>query len=1072
MLHLIHGNRFEQLLGRLVESLFTHPAPPLQREIIVVPSLGVARWLQYQIANAIGVCAQVEFPYPAQFIWQSFAQLLEGVQERSPFDAELMALRLYSRLGKLPAHADYAPLQQYLARTGERGRLDLAQQLAHCYDQYLVYRPDWLAAWGEGRLRGLQPAASERWQQKLWRHLLDQADLPDLQHPADTVFARLRAEPALRGQLPTRIRVFGLTSLPPQYASILARLGDYTEVEWYLPNPCRWYWADIVSERAQAQLALQLDGSDEAPRDVGHPLLASWGQQARDHLAVVMEQVDTRPASEAPLFAEPRGTHLLARLQRSLLDLSSMADAPLQLDSGDRSIQLHACHSLTRQLEVLHDRLLAMFDADASLRPADVVVMLVNPDAAAPTIDAVFGAAPPERQIAYAITGSGSADDTPLLRAFAMLLALPGSRFTASAVFDHLQLPAVAARYQLDAADLEQIRLWLIETGVRWGLDGAHRQALGLPAETRHSWLDGLQRLLLGYAVPTAGEALVAGVLPYDDIEGSQSQTLGKLALALADLVAVRDALSTAAPLATWCDRLLQAIGRCLAPTDRDLADEQRLRRALGALREDARHAAFDEPLNIDVVQRLVETRLAASSPGGVPGGGVTFTGIGPLRGVPYRVVCVLGLDNGAFPRNPSAAEFDLMAAHPRRGDRARRGDDRGAFLDALLAARDTLLLGYNGRSLRDNAELPPSVLVSELLDYLGRGSEGRHAVEKALLTEHPLQPFDARYFVPGAMQSYAREYLGAAGAVRGGAPPATPLFDGAPLPVPDEPAPRVVTLDQLAGFLRNPLRALLRTRLDVRIAEAGVELPEDEPFDLPERKWKLRERLLRHALAGDSVARIAELLSADADMPPGRWGRRLIEGEIRKAAAFAEQLRRERGELLPPLAFELPLSVDDGAVIFSGSLDQLTRRGRFAATYQDISANDWLDAWPRHLLLQLLQPADVELRTRILDAKRVHQLAPVGDAHALLSDLVAYYLQGLREPMSFAPKTAYALLDKPDSRAATEAWRGSDRARGDSEEPYARMRYRGGARDLPPGFAAEAQRIFGPLLAARGDAP
>lgn len=1067
MLHLIHGNRFEQLMARLVESLLTHPSPPLQREIVVVPSLGVARWLQYRIADASGVCAQIEFPYPAQFIWQSFARLLEAVPERSPFDVDLMTLRLYARLGQLPAHTDYAPLQQYLARSGERGRLDLAQQLARCYDQYLVYRPDWLAAWAEARLRGLQPAATERWQQRLWRHLLDQAELADLQHPADAVFARLAAEPALKSRLPPRIRVFGLSSLPPQYASVLARLGEHTDVEWYLPNPCRWYWADIVSERAQAQLALQLDPARiEAPRDVGHPLLASWGQQARDHLAVVMEQIDHRPSTETPLFAEPRGAHLLARLQHSLLDLGSMSDAPLGLDSGDRSIQLHACHSLTRQLEVLHDRLLAMFDADAGLRPADVLVMLPDPDAAAPMIDAVFGAAPQDRQIAYAITGSNAGDGTPLLRAFAMLLALPGSRFTASSVFDYLQLPAVAARYQMDAADLEQIRLWLIETGVRWGLDGEHRQALGLPAESRHTWLDGLQRLLLGYAVPTGGDALIAGVLPYDDIEGSQSQTLGKLTMALADLVAVRDALAGTAPLALWCDRLLQAIGRCFAPTDADLADEQRLRRALGALREDARLAGFDEPVALEVLQRLVDARLSASSPGGVPGGGVTFTGIGPLRGVPYRVICLLGLDNGAFPRNPSATEFDLMAAYPRRGDRARRHDDRGAFLDALLAARELLFIAYNGHSSRDNAELPPSVLVSELLDYLGRGGEGRQAVEDALLTQHPLQPFDARYFVPGPMQSYAREYLGAAGAVRGGAQPATPLFDGEPLPDPAEDGPRVVTLDQLAGFLRNPLRALLRTRLDVRIAEAGAELPEDEPFDLPERKWKLRDRLLRHALAGDSAEHIAELLAADADMPPGRWGRRLIEAEIRKAGAFAEQLRRECGELLPPLAFELKF----GEITLSGSLDKLTARGRFAATYQDISANDWLDAWPRHLLLQLLGPAGVELQTRILDARRVHRLAPVAGAQALLGDLLAYYQQGQREPMSFAPKTAYALLDKPDTRAALEAWRGSDRQRGDSEEPYARMRYRGGARDLPPGFTEEAQRIFGPLFAARGD--
>ncbi len=1066
MLKLYQGNRLEPLAALLIKSLLENPAPPFEREVIVVPSLGVARWLQYRIADIAGVCAQVDFPYPAQFIWQSFARVLADVPERSPFDADLMALRLFARLGKLPPHADYAPIEHYLRRTGERGRLDLAQQIARCFDQYLVYRPDWLAAWSEGLSSGLPPSPTERWQRRLWRHLLDEVRLPDLQHPADQVFACLTAAPALAAKLPQRIRIFGLPSLPPQYASTFARLGAHVDVEWYLPNPCRHYWADIVSERAQAQLALDFD---EAPREVGHPLLASWGDQARDHLSVVSAQLEAQRFEEVECFVDPPGAHLLARLQSSLLNLAELSETPQPLDTSDRSIQIHGCHSLTRQLEVLHDQLLARFDADASLKPSDVLVMLPNPDLAAPMIEAVFGAAPIDRRIAYAVTGTAATDATPLMRAFANLLDLPRSRFTAAAIFDHLCLPPVAARYDLDAAELEQIRLWLIETGVHWGLDGAHRESLGLPPESRHTWLDGLMRLALGYAMPLAGESLFAGVLPYDDIEGSQSLVLGKLAMALSDLVATQHELSQVRPLTAWCDRLLHVLGRCLAPTAIEESDDQRLRRALGALRDDARRVDSVEAVELDVARRLIEMRIKASSPGGVPGGGVTFTGIGPLRGLPYRIICLLGMDDGVFPRTPSPAEFDLMAQHPRRGDRARRADDRGAFLDALLAARDVFYIGYTGRSLRDNAELPPSALVSELLDYLGRYTQGgRHAVSQALATQHPLQAFDARYFAPGPMQSYAREYLGAADAVRRGAADIAPLFDHRPMAALPDGEGQQITLDRLASFLRSPLRFLLRERLGVRIGEAEAELLPDEPFDLPERKWALRDQLLRHALAGDSAVDIADLLAASAEMPPGRWGRQLIESEIRKAAAFARQVQQVRGAVQAPLPFELRI----GAYTLSGNLDGLSEAGRFAATYREIDAHDWLDAWPRHLVLCLLRPANVALATRILDAKRVHSLAPVDNAESVLRDLLDYYWQGQSEAMSFAPRTAFSLLEKPDSYPALEAWRGSDRRRGESEEPYARMRYRGLARDLPAGFGDEALRVFGPLNAARsGDA-
>ncbi|MDB5968886.1 MAG: exodeoxyribonuclease gamma subunit [Hydrocarboniphaga sp.] len=1069
MLKIIHGNRLEPLAGELMRSLLQAPASPFEREIIVVPSLGVARWLQYRIADVLSVCARVEFPYPAQFIWQSFARVLADAPERSPFDADVMTLRLFALLGRLPQSEDYAPLASYLVRTGERGRLDLAQALARTFDQYLVYRPDWLAAWTANRTCALQPLITERWQQRLWRRLIGEAGLAELQHPADAAFARLDAEPALAAQLlPQRLRVFGVTSLPPQYAAVLARLGRHVEVEWYVPNPCRLYWADIVSERAQAQLALNFDDTEQ--RDVGHPLLASWGGQARDHLATVMDQLDRHPAvEETPYFVEPEGEHLLARLQRSLLNLAPLAEAALPLDLADNSIQLLACHSLTRQLEVLHDRLLGRFDADATLRPADIVVMLPDPESAAATVDAVFGAAPFERLIAYTITGSAAPDAAPLLRAFAALIDLPRSRFVAAEVFDFLQLPAVAARYELDEPELEQLHLWLAETGVRWALDGAHRGELGLPAEPRNTWLDGLLRLLLGYAMPTSGEALFAGVLPYEDIEGSQSITLGKLARVLADLVALRDELSRPRTLSAWCDRLLQAIGRCLSPTSEDESDERRLRLAIGSLREDARSAALDEAVELDVARRLIDARLSASSPGGVPGGGVTFTGIGPLRGLPYRIVVLLGLDGGAFPRNPAATEFDLMAAHPRRGDRARRVDDRGAFLDALLAARDALWIGFQGRSLRDNALLPPSVLVSELIDYVGRFViGGRDAVAKALIAEHALQPFDARYFRRGPQQSYAREYLAAADAMQRG--PALPdesaeaLFDGSALPALPDAEWKQLTLDRLAMFLRNPLRFLLRERVGVRIDEADEELPGEEPLDLPEAKWTLRDRLLRHALAGDSESAIVDLLGASPEIPHGRWGRRLLEREVRPAMGFARQALTLRGELLPPLNFELAI----GEYRLSGVLDGLTAQGLFAASYRDIGALDWLDAWPRHLLLQLLAPAGVARTTRILAKNGVHALQPVEDAEAHLADLLALYWQGLHLPLSFLPKTAYELLEK-DQRRATDVWLGNAHSRGESREPYSQLRYRDSRRVLPEGFDAEARRMLAPLLAARG---
>ena len=136
------------------------------------------------------------------------------------------------------------------------------------------------------------------------------------------------------------------------------------------------------------------------------------------------------------------------------------------------------------------------------------------------------------------------------------------------------------------------------------------------------------------------------------------------------------------------------------------------------------------------------------TAPGASPTGAVTFCGIGSLRGIPFRVVCLIGLADTAFPRQAAVTEFDLMAERPRLGDRARRHDDRAAFLDALLSAREVLYLSYPGHNVRDDSPLPPAIPVSELLDYLGRSvAGGADAVRRRLITEHRLQPWSPHYF-------------------------------------------------------------------------------------------------------------------------------------------------------------------------------------------------------------------------------------------------------------------------------------------------------------------------------------
>ncbi|MBI4754017.1 MAG: exodeoxyribonuclease V subunit gamma [Betaproteobacteria bacterium] len=1075
MLSILQSNRLEVLADALIERASAAAADPdpaawLAPQVVIVPSAGMGRWLKYRWAQRQGVCANVECLFPAQFIWQLFHRVLPDVPERSPFDPSVMAWRLFGLLETLPPQPELAPLARRLEGACGRDRLDLVQRIAGLFGQYTVYRPKWLEAWAQGRRAGVEDAATEAWQAWLWRALLERVRPGPTPHPKDAFFAAL-AEGGPAGErarrcLPARLPVFAVPLLPPLYLDILAGLGEWIDVDIHHLNPCREYWADIVPE---AELARRrLDTPDAAALlDVGHPLLAAWGRQRGDALGLLAERLGEEGVASAEYFDPPAADTLLARLQGDILDLRP-PPPPGQAPVADGSLQIHACHGLTRQLEVLHDRLLECFERLPGLTPADVVVMLPDLDAAAPLVEAVFGAVPREREIPFVITGRARPDDEPLVRACDFLLGQAQSRFEVAAIADFVELPAVSRRFGFEAADLERVHAWLGAAGVRWGRDAAHRAALGLPEEPRHTWAEGLARLLLGHALPGGGLEVFAGLAPVDEVEGQQALALGRLLRLLAVLNEAAAQLARPRTVAQWAAWLAGLIGQVFEAEGEDQARVERLRRAVAGLAGDAAQAGCTVAVDAEVLRGAVAVRLREGAPGAVPGGAVTFCGMGPLRGLPWRVVCLLDLNDPGFPRGGGTLEFDLMARHPQAGDRARRDDDRACFLDALSAARDAFIVCYSGRDIRDNAELPPSVLVAELLDHLGRATAGgRAAVEAALLARHPLAPFSPRYFDGGALFSYAAEHLPAAracarGAARGGGRE----FIDAAVPLAGEEVQRI-RLEELADFLAHPVRYHLRHRLGLRFEEGEEALETREPLRLARRDgWRLEERLVALRLAGGGADRLRALAQASGELPHGLPGALALDEllpDVERFAAAVEALRPQPGGDLP---FELRV---DGCVI-EGSLSGLGPEGLFAWWKGRRNWRGLARAWVGHLALNALAPAGVGRGSRLLLDDELLELAPLDDAARRLADLLALWREGLARPVDLPPRSTAAWLAASPDKALEKAWktwRGDYRKAGECEEPGFRQRYGGVRGDLPEGFERLALRVAGPLQAA-----
>ena len=1058
------SNRLERLADSLAEVLETPLASPLHPESVAVQSIGTARWLSLRLARRFGVAANIQFPFPAALLWRLFRAALPGVPERSPFAAEVMTWRILNHLAETAGRPGFESLVDYLQSGDDLRRYQLAERIALLFDEYLVYRPDWILAWEQGK--------AQHWQARLWREMTEGQAVRHRVRLAREFSATMQAGAAGRRALPSRISLFGLTSLPPAHLDLFAMIAEVLEVHLFLLNPCQEYWGAI---RDSHEIARSAGTRDPAALrlETGNSLLASLGKQGRDLFDLIQDLEKTEDA----VFEDSGDGCLLHAIQSDILNLQNRGEGEHErttIAAGDRSVQVHSCHSPVREMEVLHDQLLALFESEAGLTPADVMVMTPDIDAYAPAIEAVFGTAIPARHIPYQVAGRAARAASSPIRAFFALLEIPESRFEVNGVLALLEVEAVRRRFGIADTDLERIRDWLRATGVRWGRDAEDRAARGLPQLPDHTWRAGLDRLLLGYALPGGGTRLFAGVLPHDGIEGEAAAVLGRLAAFAEALFRVAADLVTPRPVSAWADGLRLLVADFLDPVDEEERDRGCLLAAITAMEEHASQAGFSGEVSLRVARSCL-LGLVDLDRGRTPlaSGAVTFCGMVPGRGIPCDVVCLVGMDDGAFPRLQRTPSFDLMREESRPGDRSRRQDDRALFLEALLAARRVFYLSYVGQHIRENSALPSSVLVSELLDYIQRGftdPDPSRSVRERLVTRHPLQPFSSRYFrADTSLFSYAAdlcEASRAAARARGTQAP----FLRRPLPEPSAEW-RQVTLEQFIRFFTHPVRYLVRERLGIRLEEAEGLLETREPFTLdPLSGYQLRQALLEGRLRDRPVDEVHAAAHAAGFLPHGTVGDVLLQRESGRVEDFAGRVEARR-PTEPPAAVLVDL--DLGPIRLRGPLAELGRHGRFVYRFAKTRVKDRIALWIQHLALNRLVPPDVTPQSLWLGADGEIRLRPVAHPEEELRKLADAYWAGLSRVLPLFPESSYAYAGtyqrNRDRRAALadahKAWDENEyTGRGEACEAYHRLVLHG--RDpLDDEFSLLAETVFLPLL-------
>ncbi|WP_225639255.1 exodeoxyribonuclease V subunit gamma [Candidatus Profftia sp. (ex Adelges kitamiensis)] len=1048
MFTVYHSNKLYLLKQIIADLMIQEPLQNFfEQEIILVQRFSIAQWLEIELAKQLGIAANIKFFLYNTFIWNLCTKNIIGVTKENYFSTEVMAWKIMSILSQMRGHKEFRFIDNYLSNDQDpRKCFQLASCIADLYTQYLVYRPLWIYAWERGeQVKGLNEY--QQWQAFLWMMLKKYTvDIKQSKWHYANLYKQCisileNAVPSYKG-LPKRIFICGSPSFPPIYLDILKALGRHIDVHMMLINPCRYYWGNkedyIYIDKLQNHKFYRYIESNNkigifnnpkrgvklfnynSKRKLNNTLLESWGKLGSNYMYLLAQY----NLKEVHTFVDLYKDTLLTRIQKDILELedysniiNSIEDIKNRsnkrlLNLGDRSISVNLCHNLQREVEVLYDRLLNIFSKERAIMLRDVIVMAVNIENYKPYIKAVFGNAPPDRYLPFFISDNNIRHTHQMRQTFLMLLNLPESRMTSEDILTLLELPDLALHFGISEEELCILRHWINESGVRWGLNNDNVRELNLPITNQHTWQFGLTRMLLGYSMDSnLGD--FNGVLPYDESSGCDAKLIGQLADFIMKLNTWRIRLSNEYRISEWQPLYREILNDFFVQNSENQDVQNFIEQQWLKMINEVINAEYSHKIPISLIREkfilYLDNKYINND---FLAGSINFCNMMSMSSIPFKVVCLLGMNDDIYPYTTTALSFDLMISNIQIGDHDCLKDNRYLFLEALVSAQEYFYISYISYSLTDNKKRYPSVMLSELVEYISHshymsGDESVDIISSAkkvkeyLQIQHPRVPFaHENYIIGSEIQSYNSEWLPAAlgiGKARKDFSSQLIMEDFS-----------VITLDEIISFYRNPVRAFFQMRLGVNFKLGVTKKFNEEPFTLNDlNRYHLNNQLLNYLIIGNEIEILFRRFCSAGILPYGSFGQVYWNKEQKRMKKIAVKVKQH---IQPQNVIEIDEII--GGIRITGCLKQVQNNGLLRWSPSILGVVDGISLWIEHLFYCW---SGGKGNSRYFGNKNSEwhfaNLLPK-NAEKILLILLESYRQGRSYPLLLLPKTSWAWLN------------------------------------------------------------
>lgn len=1081
-IHLIQSNSLDVLCERFAANISDKRGEdPFLQENIVTQTEGMKRWLMIETAAKNRIAANFCFFSPDEFFVELFYRFFH-TQDAIRYNPRSLCWKIFKLLRESDMDIpELLPVRNYF-QEDDLKMYQLCRKVSDLFDQYMVYRPDVIREWEKGKT--VYGTVHEKWQMVLWR-MLAENQVPN--HITRSCMKekllhtiRMCSAEEIRAIFP-RLSVFGLAMLPRYYMDILSAAADKIPVFIYFMNPCREYWSDLISDRAASRQAVQememhTDASD-LHLDAPNSLLGNLGKTGRDFFDMVYE---TDPIEESRVsdFHLPSPDSLLSIVQADILQCAERPQNRFAFSDTDRSLRIACCHSRKREVEILHDTILDMFERLNGLTPRDILVTAPDIEEYFPYIEDVFTRHRREDSsdlpfIPYAVSDRPYTGEDRAAETLIRILELPRGRAEAETILMIFESPAIRNRFHVSEDAFETIKELITGSMIKWGIDQKHRKDMGLPEYNENTWDFGLRRILAGYAFSADDARLFHRISPMPGVEGGITEPLGRFMTFVNILFDFQQSVTGRKTTAQWLKMIFSLIEKVFTEPDRDEGRETvMLADLLAGVSAECEEAGFDVPVSYDVIHDVLQTRLSRQRSSRLfLRRGITFSSIKPMRSIPFQVICMLGMNSDYFPRKTRKSEFDLIQAYPRKGDRNPRENELYLFLETILSAQKELHISFCGRSIQDNSPRLISPPVRELLDYVDRNTEytpdPQQKVSDVIQTEHPLQPFSQRYLDKEEPRIFTYSPVPEIRRTSG-----SPTSIYPPLPEDHGIFPEIFSLGEFISFFQNPCAYFFQHRLNVRLDIRDARLPEPEMFAATGLDhYKLGRDRIESLLCGKDEHTPFVQAGAKGELPYGSmkdttWQKIRIETDP-MTKALLSRIKHHPADVLEGMVCAGPFRIHFNETCHARELmyyHPAKIRGKYV-----------LKAWITHLIADRIQP-DIQTLFFFKDAIVRFDDIP-GSSEETLADLADILALGMRKPIAFFCESAYqyvSTLLSPkgnEKKALTEArsqYESGYFSSGEGSDIYIKTAFYGQDPLAEPFFSEFrelATRIFSPAL-------